>query len=479
MIRCLVAVICEVPGLPAFWLSRAAMALLHLIFCSLVAAVGLTTLQKFHSVGIFRHTHAGEVAVCRGLHAIQAGYDGRIEADLAQVAALQERLVATIQRIDKSRELRSQSVPGSEFRRFLEEEVIHPLGSAHARLQLIRHGVPRVEEDSRAMKDPLVEFFAAEEARRYLTGKENRRGELSVHGASRTRATIGHACVLMKEELEEYMSYDVGAYCEDDWLLGQRLMVGGCDPLPRRRCLARAPPDFRQLQLLGRYSLWRTPKQRDARWEGQRCGNVSCISSSSSEDFSSSGCTACFELEKERLRWAAGNDSRAQPTDFLVEDVLSVKPGGEIRIDLDVSVRTGVCAARMQELGITVVSTTFDAGAPYSEAIAIRGLVPLHATVNQRLPFFDNTMDLIHTAGVLDGWVDLQLMDFVLFDWDRVLRLGGLLWIDGFVCERKYLDDYSYMFQQFRYRKHRWAVSPKSGDDVYLSALLEKPSRSL
>ncbi|MQM04284.1 hypothetical protein Taro_037082 [Colocasia esculenta] len=131
----------------------------------------------------------------------------------------------------------------------------------------------------------------------------------------------------------------------------------------------------------------------------------------------------------------------------------------------------------MQELGITIVSTAFDVGAPYSEAITIRGLVPLHATMNQRLPFFDNTMDLIHTSGVLDGWVNLQLMDFVLFDWDLMLRLGGLLWINGFiVCERKYLDDYSYMFQQFRYRKHRWVVSPKSGDDFYLSALLEKPA---
>ncbi|MQM04285.1 hypothetical protein Taro_037081 [Colocasia esculenta] len=178
----------------------------------------------------------------------------------------------------------------------------------------------QLEEESRAMKDPLVEFFAAEEARKYLTGKENRQGELSVHGVSRIRATIGHACMLMKEELEEYMSYDVGAYCEDDWLLGQWLIVGGCDPLPRRRYLARAPPDFWQPQRLGRYSLWRTPEQCNAaRWEGQWYGNVSCISSnSSSEDFSSSGCTACVEMEKERLRWAAGNDSRAHPADFLM-----------------------------------------------------------------------------------------------------------------------------------------------------------------
>ncbi|KAI7751174.1 hypothetical protein M8C21_027786 [Ambrosia artemisiifolia] len=37
------------------------------------------------------------------------------------------------------------------------------------------------------------------------------------------------------------MNYDVGDICNDDWKLAQRLMVHGCDPLPRRRCFARAP----------------------------------------------------------------------------------------------------------------------------------------------------------------------------------------------------------------------------------------------
>lgn len=87
-------------------------------------------------------------------------------------------------------------------------------------------------------------------------------------------------------------------------------------------------------------------------------------------------------------------------------------------------------------------------------------------------------MDLVHTAGLFEGWVDLQLLDFVLFDWDRVLRPGGLLWVDKFACARKDLDDYMYMFLQFRYKKHRWVVSFKSKDEVYLSALLEKPPRS-
>ncbi|KAF3585601.1 hypothetical protein F2Q69_00032361 [Brassica cretica] len=88
-------------------------------------------------------------------------------------------------------------------------------------------------------------------------------------------------------------------------------------------------------------------------------------------------------------------------------------------------------------------------------------------------------MDMIHTAGLMDGWIDLLLMDFVLYDWDRVLRPGGFLWIDRFFCKKKDLDDYMYMFLQFRYKKHKWAISPKSKDEVYLSALLEKPPRAI
>ena len=102
----------------------------------------------------------------------------------------------------------------------------------------------------------------------------------------------------------------------------------------------------------------------------------------------------------------------------------------------------------MRELKVTVVSTALNLGAPFNEIIALRGLIPLYATLNQRLPFFDNTMDLIHTTGFLDGWIDLLLMDFILFDWDRVLRPGGLLWIDRFFCNKNDLDDYMYMFLQ-------------------------------
>ena len=87
------------------------------------------------------------------------------------------------------------------------------------------------------------------------------------------------------------------------------------------------------------------------------------------------------------------------PVDFLISDVLTIKPG-EMRIGLDFGIGTGSFAARMREHNITVVSTALNLKAPFNEMIALRGLIPLFLTLNQRLPFFDNTMDMIHTSWI-------------------------------------------------------------------------------
>lgn len=92
---------------------------------------------------------------------------------------------------------------------------------------------------------------------------------------------------------------------------------------------------------------------------------------------------------------------------------------------------TGTFAARIMEQNITVISTALNLGAPFNKMTALRGLVPLYITPNQQFPFFDNTMDLIHTTRLLDGWIDMLLLDFILFDWDRFLRPGGSLWPYG------------------------------------------------
>ena len=469
------------------------MAAMQLVLVVFAMFISMASLHRFYATNRLPPGH-DDPAICAKFHTVPgaggyADFDIRALADrvddvLVQLAELQDKLEATALKIakktkkSKARHKQPENMTMPEFRRFLEDEVIHPLYSAHIALRLIR--IPRPDPDGDAAVpavDPLVNFFTAEETRKYVTAKGNRDGLPSVYGTNRTYGTIGHACVLMRQDLDEYMSYDVGAHCPDDWDLGQRLMLGGCDPLPRRRCLALASKLF-QRPLPINESLWTLPDDGNVRWSRYHCRGYKCLSARNQRR-GYDRCVVCFDMDRERQRWvaAAPNGTAASLADFRIDDVLAAKPG-EVRIGLDVSVGTGSFAARMRERNVTIVSAALNLGAPFAETIALRGLVPLYATMSQRLPLFDNTMDLIHTAGFFEGWVDLQLLDFVLFDWDRVLRPGGLLWVDKFACARKDLDDYMYMFLQFRYKKHRWVVSFKSKDEVYLSALLEKPPRS-
>ncbi|KAL5989263.1 hypothetical protein ACLOJK_010153 [Asimina triloba] len=351
--------------------------------------------------------------------------------------------------------------------------------------KLIQHGnetgaVHPLVKNSEQEHD-VVEFFLIEEIRKYVRIKPNRLGKQNFLGANGTFTSIGHACFSMKQELEEYMDYDVGDFCKDDWKLGQKLMVHGCDPLPRRRCFSRAPKLYSKPLPINE-SMWKLPDDRNVRWSHYRCSNFTCLANNKTgKGFFK--CADCFNLTSHEMpRWMKLVDAEPNSNltaDFLIVDVLSIKPG-EIRIGLDFSVGTGTFAARMTEFNVTIVSATINLGAPFNEMIALRGLVPLYLTINQRLPFFDNTLDIIHSTRFLDGWIDFQFLDFVLYDWDRVLRPGGLLWIDSFFCLNEDLNDYLEAFKMLRYRKHKWVVAPKldkDGREVFFSAVLEKPPR--
>ncbi|XP_059652427.1 probable methyltransferase At1g29790 [Cornus florida] len=451
---------------------------LQIVLGGLVIIVSISSLFRFYSAGFFLKNED----ICNHFYGVKDVYEGfdinalsaRVEEVLLKMESLQDKLESKVQQMEKNKGVMDRTnISKSEYKKFIEEEVIQPLYSAHIALRQIR--LPKVEgiRNMTVKEEPLINNFVIEEIRKYITPKENRVGKINIYGTDRIYNTIGHACVLMKKELEEYMDYDIGSYCKDDWILAQKLMVNGCDPLPRRRCLTRASKLYQKPYSINE-SLWKLPDGRNVRWSNYHCRNFECLSSKNPKR-GYSKCTGCFEMEKEKLRWVTNT---TLPVDFLMKDVLAIKPG-EIRVGLDFGIGTGTFAARMREQNVTIISTALNLGAPFNEMIALRGLIPLYATLNQRLPFFDNTMDLIHTTGFMDGWLDLQLMDFILFDWDRILRPGGLLWIDRFFCNRRDLDDYMYMFLQFRYKKHKWVISPKSKDEVFLSALLEKPPRSL
>ncbi|KAI5058654.1 hypothetical protein GOP47_0026824 [Adiantum capillus-veneris] len=147
---------------------------------------------------------------------------------------------------------------------------------------------------------------------------------------------------------------------------------------------------------------------------------------------------------------------------------------GGIRIGLDIGGGGG-----------TIVTTTMNLNGPFNNFMALRGVVPLYITIAQRLPFFDNTLDIVHSMHVLGHWIPLETFQFLLFDIDKVLRPGGLFWLDRFFCRKSHFEEvYVPLIHSLGFHTRKWVTGRKvdreTEEILYLSAVLEKPlTRSL
>ncbi|CAL5369779.1 unnamed protein product [Camellia sinensis] len=262
--------------------------------------------------------------------------------------------------------------------------------------------------------------FNSTELHSYISPKPNRINEKkNFLGLEAINPSIGLGCVGMASNTDQFMTYKMYSTCPDDWDLAQKLVVSGCEPIPRRND---------------------------------------------------------FDLSR---RWEEVPTNKPLSVEFTIDEVLSLKPG-KIRVGLDFSPATGTFAAIMREKNATVGLAMLNLGEPFNEVIALRGLLPLYVSIGSRLPFFDNTLDIVHSTPFLDGWIGIELLQFVLFDWDRVLRPKGILWVDRFFCKKEDMNLYFNEFTRLGYQKLLWRVVPKTdkdSDEMFFSAVLEKPAR--
>ncbi|KAK6939368.1 putative S-adenosyl-L-methionine-dependent methyltransferase [Dillenia turbinata] len=301
-------------------------------------------------------------------------------------------------------------------------------------------------------------------------------GKDSKSGITEMVASVGHTCQKSMDMLSQYMNYKVSGPCPDDWSLAQKLILRGCEPLPRRRCFAKVSPKVGLSPFPN--SLWKSVNNKSVSWSGLGCKNFECLKGKKL----SRDCVGCFDLnnglESQRFVKARGKN------DFLIDDVLALRSDG-IRIGFDIGGGSGSFAARMAERNVTVVTATLNVDAPFNEFIAARGLFPLFMSLDHRFPFYDNVFDLVHVSNALDTAGRPEKLEFLMFDIDRILRVGGLLWLDNFYCAS---DDkkkvVTRLIERFGYKKLKWVVGEKveaagSGNsEVYLSTVLQKPVRN-
>lgn len=315
----------------------------------------------------------------------------------------------------------------------------------------------------------------ASELKLFLQRHQLPLGKDSKTGITEMVASVGHSCDKSVDLLSQYMTYKVSGACPDDWSLAQRLILRGCEPLPRRRCFAKSVPK------VGLYSfpisLWKPVSDKIVSWSGLGCKNFECLNNKKL----GKDCVGCFDLangyENQRFVKARGKN------DFLIDDVLALGSGGT-RTGFDIGGGSGTFAARMAERNVTVITATLNVDAPISEFVSARGLFPLYLSLDHRFPFYDNVFDIVHAASGLDAGGRPEKLEFLMFDIDRILRAGGLFWLDNFYCaneEKK--KALTRLIERFGYRKLKWVVGEKPDaagpgkSEVYLSGVLQKPVR--
>ncbi|KAK1320714.1 hypothetical protein QJS10_CPA03g00686 [Acorus calamus] len=284
---------------------------------------------------------------------------------------------------------------------------------------------------------------------------------------------IATACHDHPDLLHRFMNYTPFSPCPSlPPSLPESLILRGCHPLPRRRCFSRTP--ISSPPSLPSDPFPSTLPDSSVLWSSYDSSSSSCKS------FSCLNPSLGFDMRSESSRFL-----KSSALDLSVPQFLKIAAGlsSPIRLGLDVGGGTGTFAAQMKRFGnVTVVSTTMNLGAPYSEAVAVRGLVPLHVPLQQRFPVADGTMDIVRCGHAVNRWIPIPALEFLMYDADRLLRGGGFLWIDHFFCKGGDLEKvYAPMIGRLGYKKLKWASANKmdasglKNGDVYLTALLQKP----
>lgn len=284
-------------------------------------------------------------------------------------------------------------------------------------------------------------------------------------------APVASACRDQPDLLHRFMTYTPFSLCPRDADVAEALILRGCHPLPRRRCFSPTPPS--SSTPLPSHPF--PPSLPDAAvdWSPYACKSFACLNPSLG-----------FDPAAERSKFMRYASDLDLPIPQLLR--LARDSGSVLRLGLDIGGGTATFAAQMKAHNVTVVTTTMNLGAPYNQAAALRGLVPLHAPLQQRLPVFDGVVDLVRCGHAVNRWIPVVVLEFLLYDVDRVLRGGGYLWLDRFFSKRADLYHvYAPLVAKLGYKKVKWATANKTdasglkNGEVYLTALLQKPvSRS-
>ncbi|EXB94293.1 hypothetical protein L484_002005 [Morus notabilis] len=138
-----------------------------------------------------------------------------------------------------------------------------------------------------------------------------------------TRPLAKHA-TLFPDDLRRFMSYNVNGSCPDDELLAQKLLLKGCEPLPRRRCSPAAPSRYEEPYPLPE-SYWTTPPDSSVLWTAYSCKNYSCLVNRKRNQKGFDDCKDSEDLEGAEKTQRTAKESPVGVLDFAIDEVLATR----------------------------------------------------------------------------------------------------------------------------------------------------------
>lgn len=281
---------------------------------------------------------------------------------------------------------------------------------------------------------------------------------------------IASSCRHHTDLLHRYMNYIPFSLCPLDTDVSEALILRGCHPLPRRRCFSATPAKASTAFPLNPFP--NSLPDSGVLWSKYSCKSFTCLNRFNEN--------LGFNTKLESTKFLTYKTDLDLPISQLLQ--IAKSANSPLRLGLDIGGGTATFAAQMKLHNITVLTTTMNLGTPNNEAAALRGLVPLHVPLQQRLPVFDGVLDLVRCGHAVNRWIPLTAMEFMIYDVDRVLRGGGFFWLDRFFSKGVDLDKvYAPLIGRLGYKKVKWALANKTDSgglkngEVYLTALLQKP----
>ncbi|KAE8683115.1 60S ribosomal protein L18a-1-like [Hibiscus syriacus] len=220
------------------------------------------------------------------------------------------------------------------------------------------------------------------------------------------------------------------------------LILNGGHPLPRRRCFSKTPSKPTSSLLLNPFPI--TLPDPSVIWNRYSFKSFACLLQNNPRGFDPN------TQRSSLLKYASELDLPVNRFMQLAKSANSV-----IRLSIDIGGGTRTFAALMKIFyNVTMLTTTMNVNAPYNEVVAARGLLLVHVPLQQRLPVFDGTMDLIRCGRAVNRWIPSTVMEFMFYDMDRVLRGGGYLWVDRFFSKEVDLEKvYEPMIGKLGYKR--------------------------